>query len=110
MMIGKHTSLLLTALACATPWTAVSANAPPPIAPAPGSPSSTHPPQTQRPPSSTQAPAPGGGPGKVWVNTAAKVYHCPDDRLYGKTRRGEYMSEAEARSKGNHPDHNKPCV
>ena len=77
-------------------------------APSPGSPASTHPPSTQthNPPA---AAAPGGGPDKVWVNTASKVYHCPSDRWYGKTKQGEYMTEADAKAKGNRPDHNKPC-
>jgi hypothetical protein len=77
-------------------------------APAPGTPASTHPPSTQThsPPA---AAAPGGGPDKVWVNTASKVYHCPSDRWYGKTKQGEYMVEADAKAKGNRPDHNKPC-
>ena len=51
----------------------------------------------------------GGGPGMVWVNSASKVYHCPNDRWYGKTKAGEYMTEADAKAKGNHADHNKPC-
>ena len=77
-------------------------------APAPGSPASTHPPSTQmHGPSATVAP--GGGADKVWVNTASKVYHCPSDRWYGKTKQGEYMTEADAKAKGNRPDHNKPC-
>jgi hypothetical protein len=63
---------------------------------------------TRSPPAS-QAPAPGGGADKVWVNSSSKVYHCPSDRWYGKTKNGEYMSEADAKAKGNRPDHNKPC-
>lgn len=52
---------------------------------------------------------PGGGNDQVWVNSGSKVYHCPGTRWYGKTKQGEYMSEAQARSQGNRPDHGKSC-
>jgi len=57
----------------------------------------------------TTSPAPGGGNGQVWVNTASKVYHCPGDRYYGKTKKGAYMSETAAKAAGDRPANGKVC-
>jgi len=58
----------------------------------------------------TMTQAPGGGPGMVWFNSDSKVYHCPGSQYYGKTKQGSYMSEADAKAKDGHPDHNHPCT
>lgn len=55
------------------------------------------------------SPAPGGGAGKVWVNTGSKTYHCQGTKWYGTTKHGEYMTEAQAKSQGYHADHGKAC-
>ena len=54
--------------------------------------------------------AAGGGDGKVWVNTKSKVYHCEGSKFYGKTKTGEYLSEADAKAKGNHAVKGKACA
>lgn len=51
----------------------------------------------------------GGGSDKVWANLSTGVYHCPGTRFYGTTKKGEYMTEAEAKNKSLRPDHGKPC-
>jgi len=80
------------------PKTSAAAASPAPASPVPAKGASTK--------AATNPPAPGGGHGLVWVNTEMHVYHKEGSRFYGTTKKGKYMSEADAIKEGDKAAHN----
>jgi hypothetical protein len=80
------------------PRSSTAATSPATAAPAPAKGASTQ--------AAAKAPAPGGGRGLVWVNTETHVYHKEGSRFYGTTKKGKYMTEAEAAKEGDRAAHN----
>ncbi|WP_323145058.1 signal protein [Massilia phyllosphaerae] len=109
----KKTMALLVSALLATGAFAQTTTVPNPLSPsAPANTSQAPAKAAPAKPAKTTAPtaeAPGGGPGKVWVNSASKVYHCAGTKYYGKTKKGEYMAEADAKAKGYHGVNGKAC-
>ena len=64
-------------------------------------------PAGKTPPAPQAVQAPGGGAGQVWVNTETHVYHKEGSKWYGRTKHGQYMTEADAMKAGFHAAKNE---
>jgi predicted lipid-binding transport protein (Tim44 family) len=73
----------------------------------PAAPSTTPAAKPHKAPEPQAAQAPGGGNGQVWVNTETHVYHKEGSKWYGKTKKGKYLSEADAVKEGDKPAKNE---
>jgi hypothetical protein len=66
-------------------------------------------PAQQKQPSPTPAPSRGVPTIKVWVDTEYGFYHCPNTKLYGKTKQGVYMTQKQAQDRGYRPAYGTYC-
>ena len=67
--------------------------------------------QKQPSPSPSPSPTPSRGIPtiKVWVDTEYGFYHCPNTKLYGKTKQGVYMTQKQAQDRGYRPAYGAYC-
>jgi hypothetical protein len=63
--------------------------------------------KTPQPP---QQPSKGDPAVRVWVDTQFGFYHCPNTRLYGKTKQGVYMTQKQAQDRGYRPAYSTVCL
>jgi hypothetical protein len=90
-----------------TPAPAAGATATPAPASAPPAASTTPAAKKHKAPEPQTTQAPGGGNGQVWVNEESHVYHKEGSKWYGRTKKGKYMSEADATKEGDKPAKNE---
>ena len=66
----------------------------------------------QKQPSPSPSPSPSRGIPtiKVWVDTEYGFYHCPNTKLYGKTKQGVYMTQKQAQDRGYRPAYGTFCT
>ena len=63
-------------------------------------------------PSPSPSPSPSRGIPtiRVWVDTGYGFYHCPNTKLYGKTKQGVYMTQKQAQDRGYRPAYGTFCT
>ena len=65
--------------------------------------------QQKQPAPSPSSPSRGVPTIKVWVDTEYGFYHCPNTKLYGKTKQGVYMTQKQAQDRGYRPAYGTYC-
>ena len=65
---------------------------------------------TAQQPQPTPQPARGVPTIRVWVDTLFGFYHCPNSKLYGKTKQGVYMTQKQAQDRGYRPAYGTYCT
>ena len=63
----------------------------------------------QKQPAPSPSPSRGVPTIKVWVDTEYGFYHCPNSKLYGKTKQGVYMTQKQAQDRGYRPAYGTYC-